>query len=274
MAVITFSREAHSGTQDLASLLAERLGYRLIAGEEIAQAVGARSGVRRTVRTLESEGRALSRLEQFGDRFADNTAAYGATLRAVIVELAASDDIVIVGHGAGQVLRDLRTALRVFVVAPVDERVTRVMAEGERDAGRARRIIEREDEESAAYLRYLFRIDWHDPHAWDLVVNTGRVDLSATLDMLERYAKSMVRDATERETLARLQLASRLEEAMVGDSGLGVAALRIRVKGGAVVLEGEALAQEDRERAEAIARELAPSFRLQDCIVVHPPCFV
>ena len=60
MAVITFSREAHSGTQDLARLLAQRLGYRYVSRDELTQAVTARSGVERVPQTVESEGRALS----------------------------------------------------------------------------------------------------------------------------------------------------------------------------------------------------------------------
>ena len=40
MAVITFSREAHSGTRDLARLLAQRLGYRYVSRDELTHAVG------------------------------------------------------------------------------------------------------------------------------------------------------------------------------------------------------------------------------------------
>jgi hypothetical protein len=37
------------------------------------------------------------------------------------------------------------------------------------------------------------------------------------------------------------------------------------------VLEGEALAQEDRDHAEALARAVAPHAALDNRIVVHPP---
>ena len=40
---------------------------------------------------------------------------------------------------------------------------------------------------------------------------------------------------------------------------------------GAVVLEGQALAHEDRQRAELIARTLAPEAPVENRIVVHPP---
>jgi len=46
--IITFSREAHSGTRDLARLLADRLGYRYVSRDELTRLVNARSGLART----------------------------------------------------------------------------------------------------------------------------------------------------------------------------------------------------------------------------------
>ena len=269
--MITFSREAHSGTRDLARLLAERLGYRYVSRDELTQAVAARSGLDRTPQTAESEGRALSRLEQLGEQLSGDRANYQAALKAVVTELALADNVVMVGHGAGQFLRELPSVVRVFVVAPLEDRVARLMAEGETDPERARRLIDEQDRESAAYVRYLFGIDWLDPHQWDLVINAGRASPSAALDMLAQYVESLVRSQAEQDTLSRLQLTSRLEQALLADPELGLANVRVHVEPEGVVLEGEALAQEDRERAEALARALAPQVALDNRIVVHPP---
>jgi len=122
MAVITFSREAHSGTQDLARMLARRLGYRYVSRDELTHAVTARSGVERLPQTVESEGRALSIWEQLGEQLTGDREAYVAALKAVITDMAMADNVVIVGHGAGHFLRDLRTVVRVFVVAPPEHR--------------------------------------------------------------------------------------------------------------------------------------------------------
>jgi cytidylate kinase len=271
VAVITFSREAHSGTRDIARLLAERLGYRYVSRDELSVAVSARSGVERTPQTAESEGRALSLLEQLGEQLTGDRAAYRAALKAVVTELAMADNVVLVGHGAGQFLADVRGVIRVFVVAPMEDRIARVMAEGEVDADRARRIVEQQDRESAAYLRDLFDVDWMDPHQWDLVINAGRASTRATLDMLAQYAETLVRNQSDQDTLSRLQLATRIEHVLLADDDLGVSKLQVHVDTGTVVLEGEALAQEDRERAEALARSVDPRVPLTNRIVVHPP---
>jgi hypothetical protein len=145
------------------------------------------------------------------------------------------------------------------------------MAEGETDAERARRVIEDEDRESAAYVRYLFGIDWLDPHQWDVVINAGRANINAALDMLAHYAESLVRNQSDQDTLSRIQLATRIEQVLLADEDLGVSNVRVRVDAGGVVLEGEALAQEDRDRAEAMARQVDARVRLDNRIVVHPP---
>jgi cytidylate kinase len=271
VAVITFSREAHSGTQDLARLLAERLGYRYVSRDELTRAVTTRGGVERVPQTAESEGRALSRWELFGEQLTGQRATYIASLKAEINDLALADNVVIVGHGAGQFLSDLRGVVRVFVVAPMEDRLTRLVAEGVTDTDRARRLVVEQDRESAAYLRYLFGIDWLDPHAWDLVINTGRTNINATLDMLVHYTTSLVRDQTEHDSLTSQQLASRVEHGLLADAELGIDRLSVQVISGTVVLRGEALTVDDRARAERLAAVLAPAAVLDNRIVVRPP---
>jgi cytidylate kinase len=272
VAVITFSREAHSGTQDLARLLAQRLGYRYVGRDELTAAVTARGGIQRDPQTSESEGRALSRWEQFGEQLTGDRATYVASLRAVITDLALADNVVLVGHGAGQFLGDMRGVVRVFVVAPIEDRLGRLADEGVHDADQARRLLDQQDRESAEYLRYLFGIDWLDPHAWDLVINTGRANVNAVLDMLAQYTSALIRDQAEQDQLARQQLAGQIEQALLADPDLGVARLSVRViEAGTIVLDGQALAQEDRQRAEFLARSLAPNAAVDNRILIHPP---
>ena len=271
MAVITFSREAHSGTQDLARHVARRLGYRYVGRDELTQAVAARSGVERVPQTVESEGRALSMWEQLGEQLTGDRETYVAALKAVVTELALADNVVIVGHGAGQFLRDMRSVVRVFVVAPMQDRVARLLAEGVEDAEHARRLIEQQDRESAAYLRYLFGIDWRDPHEWDLVINTGRASAAATLEMVVHYTQSLIRDQAEHADLTRMELVSRIEQRLLADQELAVYRLRVHLDAERIVLEGEALTQADRQRAESTARSLAPEAQFDNRVVLRPP---
>lgn len=270
VAVVTFSREAHSGTQDLARLLAVRLGYRYVSRDELTRFVTVRCGIERQAQTDETEGRSLSLWEQLGEHLSGEREAYVSALRATVTELAIADDVVIVGHGAGLFLNELHSVVRVFVVAALADRVARLQADGQPDAARARQAIEREDRESAEYLRYLFGIDWLDPHQWDIVLNIGRLHPDACLDMLEHYTRSLVRDRAESAGLHHQQLAARIEQAAI-NSDVGVDKLAIRLDDGTLVLEGEALTHDDRERAEGVARALAPDMAIDNRIVLRPP---
>jgi len=219
-------------------------------------------------RTLCSE---LARTAELtGDR-----EAYTIALRAVTTDLAAADNVVIVGHGAGLFLSDVRTAVRVFVVAPIEDRVARLIAEGvEADPDQARRLIEQRDRDSAEYIRHAFGIDWLDPHHWDLVINTGRAGSRAALDMLVYYTRSLIRDRAEQDDLGRQQLTNRISQALLADEHLGVDKLRVSLgqdDGAVIVLEGEALSDADRERAEVTARRIAPQATIDNAIVVRPP---
>jgi cytidylate kinase len=270
MTVVTFSREAHSGTQDLARLLADRLGYRYVSRDELTRMVTARSGVRRDAQAPETEGRSLSLWEQLGEQLTGEREAYITALRQAVTELAIGDNVVIVGHGAGLFLTDMRSVVRVFVVASVDDRVARLQAEEHLEAAQARQAIERQDRQSAEYLRYVFGVDWLDPHHWDLVINTGRVEPEAVLDMLQHFTSAQVRDQSEAADLQRKRLSGRIEQALIKDD-LGVDRLTVRFEESTLVLEGEALTLDDRERAETTARAIAPEAALDNQIVVRPP---
>jgi cytidylate kinase len=272
VAVVTFSREAHSGTQDLARLLAERLGYRYVSRDELSEAVAAAGGLGRRPRTPESEGRSLSIWEQLADQLSGDRARYRAALKRLVLDLAVADNVVLVGHGAGLFLEGLPSVVRVFVVAPMADRVARVMAEDPMlDADQAARLVQREDRQSAAYLRYMFGVDWRDPHHWDLVVNTGRASIPAVVAMLADYTRNLVRDRPQQEELARLRLASRLEQALVDSPHLGLGRVRVGVEPDRIVLEGEALGPEDRAQAEALVRGLAPEPPIENRLVIRPP---
>ncbi|MBV9329336.1 MAG: cytidylate kinase-like family protein [Chloroflexi bacterium] len=270
MAVITFSREAHSGTQDLAHVLARRLGYRYVGRDELTEAVRARSGIRREPQTDESEGRSLSLWESLGEQLSGERETYVTALKSVVTELALADNVVIVGHGAGLFLNDMRSVVRVFVVAPMADRLARLRAEGVEDPARGRSLIEQQDRESAAYLRYLFGVDWLDPHQWDLVINTGRADPEAALDMLMHYTQSLLRDEADHADLERKQLVNRVEQALL-EADLGVDKLGVYFTGDVLTLRGEALTQLDRDRGEALARSIVTDATIDNQIVLRPP---
>ena len=264
MAIVTFSREAHSGTQDLARLLAQRLGYRYVARDALSLALADASGAAGVAQGTDSEGRSLS----FWEQWRGNPARQRALLTTVVTEFMLADDVVMVGHGAGQIVAPLRTALRVFVVDTPAHRAQRLVDEG-MEPSRARRAVLDEDRVSASYLRYLFGIDWRDPHQWDVVLNMARLDTERAVELLAHDAASLRRDAIEQRRLDQLRLQAQLELTLYDDADLGMDRLSVSLTDERVVLEGDALGPEDRQRAEETVARLAPGTPIENRIAVR-----
>ena len=112
-----------------------------------------------------------------------NDAEYIGALEAVIRDLALELNMVIVGRGSQYILRNNRSVLHVLVVAPIEDRLGRVMADMRIERQEALRHIEENDASRRAFVEKFFHKEVEDPLLYDLVINTRylTVDVSARL---------------------------------------------------------------------------------------------
>src|SRR5918911_349927 len=118
----------------------------------------------------------------------------------------------------------------------------------------ARELLRQREREGAGYMRYLFNIDWMDPQQWDVVVNTGSLTIPQAVRLITSLVTSgdLEPTAADRQRLANLVLGSRVESAILGDASVWVNGLRVTAQSGRVRLEGEVIADEDREIVEQL----------------------
>jgi cytidylate kinase len=276
MAVITISRHPGSLGDTVARALAERLRYRLIERGELVQRA-ARIGGPDVAWDRAPELR--ERSPSFWERLNEERRRYASVLRRVTTQLAEEDDVVIVGLGAGQMLKGLGNVLRLQIIAPMDVRMTRVMERGFDDVAgplsrdKARDLIRNNDKDTNGYMRYLFNIEWMDPQNWDLVINTGRFSVEQTLDMVESIVRSgaLAPSALDRQRLANLALASRVEATVLGDPTVWVNGLKVVAQEGGVRIEGEVITEEDREAVEQVIRLIDGVRLVENDLRVQPP---
>jgi len=104
---------------------------------------------------------------------------------AIVRKMAREQSCVIVGKAGAHVLGGTPGLLRVFLHAPLDFRVRRLM-EIDRiaDPAAARARIELSDESRERFLRSLVGACWTDARCYDLCLNTGRVDFSQAREMI------------------------------------------------------------------------------------------
>lgn len=186
--VVCMSAIEGAGGEEIAPLVAERLGFRLINGEIIGRAASEAEVDPRMIadverraplvsRVLERLGPAASAASAMGGYVADpgldapDRDALRALIRSTIAEVAAQGRVVIFAHAASFALSDRSDALRVSLTASPETRAARITGEGD-----AAKRLARSDGDRADYLKRFYGVSTEQPHHYDIVLNTDRLN--------------------------------------------------------------------------------------------------
>lgn len=206
MAVITLSRQYGSLGDEIADLVADRLGTRIV-GQEIIAEVAHRLGVPvAAVRSRdERESQLVTDLVRTMQRLYPATifppgtgettdlddVAYLDVISQVVQEAGRSGNAVIVGRGATWILKNAPRVLHVLVVASLRIRVARVMEAEQVTESQAQRRTKEVDANRARYVRHLHRSDWLEPTQYDLVINTDRCSVATAASLICALASEL-----------------------------------------------------------------------------------
>lgn len=97
------------------------------------------------------------------------------TSKRVVEEAAAGGDCIIVGRGSQHFLRDRDDTLRFFLYGSKEEKIRRLMSEGEKEAD-AQMLVDSVDRERAAFIKNYFHADWPDRSLYHAMINTDAGD--------------------------------------------------------------------------------------------------
>ena len=180
--VITISSEPGSGGRVIAQGLAKRLGIDLFDRnivKEIAESAHISGAV---IETMEKDR--LSGIKDFISSLVNDRylwpGVYLDHLMKVVAAIASHGNAIIVGRGANFLI-PAEDRLSIRVISPLDTRVNNVSKEfGVTREEAKRRVINRENRRSA-FIRQSFNADVADPRNYDLVVNTQKLDMDASL---------------------------------------------------------------------------------------------
>lgn len=192
------------------------------------------------------------------ERFSEATQRYMAYIEAILLELAARDNVVLSGRGAPFVLCKVRHALRVRITAPEGLRVSRVEHQQGLATDAALRFVRHSDQDRAARIRFLYHADWDDPLLYDLVLNTER--------LTAREAARLIQEGLQNERV-RPTVDSRAEVMDLSFTAWAKAALlahpmtrRLQVslvcEHGHVTISGMVEREEERKVAEEIVAKV------------------
>jgi cytidylate kinase len=172
--VVTVSRQHGAGGGEVARKLAEGLHLDLFDREIIQRIAESTHLSERVVSSLDEKDKELLTdwLAALSSRSYLSPAEYRYHLSRTVGAVAHHGGAVILGRGAHLIL-GRGEALRVLVVAPVEQRVQAVMErEGLAEREARRRIVSVEADRKAFLMKH-FHADFADPATFDLVVNTA-----------------------------------------------------------------------------------------------------
>jgi cytidylate kinase len=195
---ITVSREYGAGGSVVARLVADALRWKLVDNqvvEEVARRAGltADDVARREERGpsfIERLARALSTAtpELLGAESVQQPEEEESRLvkltEQVVSDACADGHVVLVGRAAVALLGSREDALHVRVVADPEHRALVIMERLSVKHEEAQRRIKEVDANRARYHRLWYDRDWHDPRNYHLVINTGRLGLDRSAELV------------------------------------------------------------------------------------------
>lgn len=254
MSIIAISRGTFSGAEALAKRVAERLRYRCLAREANLEAAAQRYMV-----PAEELTAAMEKRPSFLERMVGERAAYLAFVRATLCEEARGGRLVYHGHLGQFLLAGVSHVISVRVIADPDYRIRTAQQERHLPRQEALAFIEKEDKERREWVRFLFAVDWEDPHLYDLVLNLSRMSLEAACETVAQLTEGEEFQPTPASLKAMedLTLHSRVSAALALDYRTRGVDLTVTADDGAVTVSGRSRWPEVAAAVPEVVRRVA-----------------
>jgi cytidylate kinase len=183
--IVTVEREYGCGGGEIAQRLAGQLGWKLwdhLLTEEIARLANCSKAVveQREERTdplyyrlFKSflRGSFEGSVNAHKLNLVDSENIFKMTQR-VVLHVANKGDCVIVGRGSQLFLSNRADTLRVFLYAPTEDKVRRLLYRGKTEK-EARELVDTVDRERAGFIEKYFHVEWPDRPVYHVMLNTA-----------------------------------------------------------------------------------------------------
>jgi cytidylate kinase len=114
--------------------------------------------------------------------------------RRVVEHAAERDHCLIVGRGSQQFLKDRQDTLRVFLYAPREQKVRRLLARGKSEK-EAEELVDTVDRGRGEFIQKYFNVEWPDRAIYHTMINTAVGD-EAVVHMILEFMKTYEARAT------------------------------------------------------------------------------
>lgn len=101
----------------------------------------------------------------------------------------AGDSFVVVGRCAETILKDYKGLISIFILGDMDKKKARVAEIYNMSETAAESKIMRHDKKRKSYHNYYCEGKWGDSRNYDLTINSSKMGIEGTKDILEEYIK-------------------------------------------------------------------------------------
>ena len=193
--IISIGREFGSGGRVIAQQLADKFGLPLYDRHlitEIAQRMGM------TPEEVEKYNevpkiKILSRtVKGYSNSIEDNIAEMQFDI--IDQKAASGESFVVVGRCSETKLKNYPALVSLFILGDMDKKIERVMSVYELDRENAERFILKKDKKRKRYHNYHVSGKWGDSRLYDLSVNSSKLGIDKTADMLADYIRARMEE--------------------------------------------------------------------------------
>jgi hypothetical protein len=254
MAILTISREFGSGGREIGETVARELQYAYVDKQKILNELHA------VGKNWEKWGESLDeRCPTVWEKYDWSFRGFGALIQSLILQHALKDRVVIMGRGANFLLQGIPFAYRIHVVAPLEERIARIMIRESVDRETAQWLTEKTDRDRSCFLYSLYGKHWDQPSEYDEVINTSGQALDGIVLKVRQVVLEKDKQINEK-SLKELEMraaAAQVKAGMLSDPDLFVPTLDVFYDGTHIVLQGVIHNPKEHRRLEAKAALLA-----------------
>ncbi|MCR5401315.1 MAG: cytidylate kinase-like family protein [Treponema sp.] len=265
MAVIAISRQVAALGDEVASEVAQKIGYKFINRQEIE-------------RRIVELGFPAEKLKKYDEKkpgfFASlvkDRDEYLHYLQTAVLEAAKEGDCILIGRGAFVILESLPNLISMRFVCNDDLRVRRLMQEFNWNEKQALQRINESDTNRHGFHKSFFNVDLDEASHFMMVLNTGIFDEKSAADAISTIVKDYITPEKEEEGKKRLTgllQCQHLVNKLVFEYKLNIEFLRAVMNGDTVTLQGVADSTVLVERAMKIAAAELPEFKITSAISV------
>ncbi len=190
---ITIEREYGSGGTKVSRLLGEKLGLK-VYGQELLDLVAEETQVsvdviqkyeERATNSLLYSLVQMYRIREQNDEYYSEEEKVFAFEKKIINRLADQGPGIFVGHCAGDVLKNRKGVLRIFITSDPEAKTKRIAEDYGLTGKEIENTAKRFDRKRATYYTATTGKNWKDFSNYDLVLNTGTLGLEKTVEILE-----------------------------------------------------------------------------------------